>query len=129
MLFGGGGVDTRVEVSTVGPAFRPRVTPRHIECLMRNQKSSPATAIGDTPIFHLPITEVLPALISRQPVYNMASFNLPNRPPAPASFGTLVRPPPFAPGWTEHKAPTGWLPSTTIYSERVLPKYRSYLLL
>ncbi|PWW80782.1 hypothetical protein C7212DRAFT_274136 [Tuber magnatum] len=57
----------------------------------------------------------------------MASPNLPNRPPAPASFGAIARPPPLAPGWTEHKAPTGHAyyynvaTKTSTYSRPVAP--------
>lgn len=47
---------------------------------------------------------------SRCASFFMTSFNLPNRPPQPmASFNHPPPPkaPPLAPGWTEHKAPTG----------------------
>lgn len=39
----------------------------------------------------------------------MSSFNLPDRPSQPAPFNRPPPPgaPPLAPGWTEHKAPTG----------------------
>lgn len=39
----------------------------------------------------------------------MSSFNLPNRPSQPVSSNRPPPPraPPLAPGWTEHKAPTG----------------------